>query len=82
MNILILNVIMSMIQRNHRIVPILLAGSSGVLLSLLSCTHKVSFLFFCYLHPWVKLKGENVVISTDPRGTMFVPIIFRQSQFL
>jgi hypothetical protein len=40
------------------------------------------FSFFLYLHPWVKLKGENVVIPTDPRGVMFVPIIFRQSRFL
>jgi hypothetical protein len=82
MNILSLSVMMSMIQGNHIIVPILLAGSSGVLLSLLPCTHKVSFLFFCYLHPWVKLKGESVVIPTDSGEIMFVTIIFRQSWFL
>jgi hypothetical protein len=73
---------MSMIQSNHQIVPILLAGSSGVLLTLLPCPHKVSFLFFCYLHPWVKLMEESVVIPTDSRGIMFVTIIFRQSWFL
>src|SRR5882757_3637599 len=83
-NILSLNVMMSMIQRNHRIVPTHVHTTCRVKwyeLSLLPCTHKVSFLFFCYLHPWVKLKGESIVIPTDPGGSCLYLLYLDRASF-